>query len=154
LVAVPWPLDNAVIELVVYGVPAPQGSKAPYGGESNPRTKPWRAAVAAEAAEMMEWHASQASIYRHGFVGPVKVRATFFFPRPKSHYGTGKNATVLKDHAPVFHQSKPDGDKLARAIGDALTGIVFRDDSQIAVWRIEKRYGDTARCELEITSAA
>ncbi len=136
----------AVIPIVVYGIPAPQGSKAPYGGESNPRTKPWRAAVTAEAAAEMEGRAP--------LDGPVKVRAEFYFPRPKSHYGTGKNAVHVKDAAPDFHSVKPDGDKLARAIGDALTGIVFRDDSQIAVWRIVKRYGEPARCELEIEVAA
>lgn len=135
------------VEITVYGIPAPQGSKAPYGGESNPRTKPWRAAVAAEAAQAMNGRPILPPV-------PLKVRAEFIFPRPKSHYRTGKNAHVLKDTAPDFHTSKPDADKLARAIGDALTGIVFRDDSQVAVWRIEKRYGEPARVELEIASAA
>lgn len=138
-----------MIELVVYGIPAPQGSKTrtQWGmRDDNPNTKPWRAAVAAEAA-----------LVSHGLgllEGPLKVRAEFFFPRPKSHFGSGRNAEIPKPNAPDFHTSKPDGDKLARAIGDALTGIVFRDDSQVAVWRIVKRYGHPARVELEIGEAA
>jgi hypothetical protein len=36
-----------VIRLTVIGIPAPQGSKTPWGSEANPRTRPWRATVAA-----------------------------------------------------------------------------------------------------------
>jgi Holliday junction resolvase RusA-like endonuclease len=136
-----------VIEFTVHGIPAPQGSKTAWGTEANPNTRPWRAAVAAEAAAVRN---GKGLLPRDV---PLKVRATFYFPRPKHHYRTGSLSGVLKDQAPDFHMSKPDGDKLARAIGDSLTGVVFKDDSQIAVWRIEKRYGDTARVELEIGAA-
>ncbi len=135
-----------MIPIVVYGIPAPQGSKAPYGGESNPRTKPWRAAVAAEAATVMDG--------QEMLSGPLFVTVSFYFPRPKSHYRTGKHASVLRDDAPEYHAVKPDTDKLQRAIGDALTGICFRDDSQISWWDAVKRYGEPARCELEIEVAA
>ena len=48
--------------------------------------------------------------------------------------------------------TKPDLDKLERAIGDALTGIVFRDDSQIAWWSVWKVYGEPARAHIEIAT--
>lgn len=143
-----WPKCTAchnMIVIVVHGIAAPQGSKTPWGSEANPNTRPWRAAVAAEAAVVM--------VGRSQLQGPARVHARFYFPRPKSHYRTGKLAHVLKDTAPSWHTTKPDADKLQRAVGDSLTGIVFRDDSQIAVWRVEKRYGEPARCELEIEAA-
>jgi predicted short-subunit dehydrogenase-like oxidoreductase (DUF2520 family) len=40
--------------------------------------------------------------------------------------------------------------KLARGVEDALTGIVWRDDAQIVVEHLEKRYGSPARCEVRV----
>lgn len=67
-------------------------------------------------------------------VGGVVVinRMEFFFPRPKSHYRTGKHASDMKADAPNYHTSKPDVDKLERCVLDALTGVLWKDDSQVA----------------------
>lgn len=62
----------------------------------------------------------------------VIVRLDVWFPRPKSHYGTGRNAGVLKASAPASHRQKPDWDKVVRGILDALTDVVYRDDCQVA----------------------
>jgi len=137
-----------VIELTIIGTPAPQGSKVRtrWGvREDNPNTKPWRATVAAEAALA---HAGRALLDV-----PVEVDAFFVFPRPKSHYRTGRNAHLLKDTAPAWCATKPDADKLARAVGDALSGVLLRDDNLIVEWRIRKVYGSPARCELKIAAA-
>lgn len=75
--------------------------------------------------------------------GPVAVQIVAEFTRPKSHYGTGRNASVLKSTAPILHTQAPDGDKIARLVLDALTiAGVYRDDSQVAVLRVEKRWSD------------
>ena len=132
-----------VVAFTVHGVPAPQGSKNPWGGEANPRTRPWRAAVSAAAAEEM----GEEGV----LLGPVEVRVTFRFPRPKAHYRTGKNADLLRDTAPTFHTSYPDLDKLQRAIGDSLTGVVLRDDKQIARWVVAKEYGDQALAHVYVS---
>ncbi len=137
-------MSEAFLEFVVIGTPVPQGSKTRtrWGmREDNPNTKPWRATVAAEAA--LAWR-------RELLSEPVAVEATFVFSRLKSHFGTGRNEDVLKASAPFWHRTKPDGDKLARAVGDALTGTVLRDDSQIVSWTIRKVYGSPARAVLRI----
>ncbi len=121
------------VQFIVAGIPAPQGSKTPYGTEANPRTKPWRAAVAAEAALAMG--------DKEPLAGPISLTVGFWFPRPKSHYRTGKRDAELRDTAPLWHSGRPDTDKLLRAIGDALTGIVVRDDSQLARINAFKAYG-------------
>jgi Holliday junction resolvase RusA-like endonuclease len=123
------------VSFVVDGVPAPKGSKNPFGGESNPRTKPWQAAVATEAARAMDG--------REIMAGPMRLQVTFWFPRPKNHFGTGRNIEKLKETAAHFHTSKPDIDKLVRAVGDALSGTVFRDDAQIVEMRAIKLYTST-----------
>jgi len=38
--------------------------------------------------------------------------------------------------------TKPDLDKLVRAVGDALTGTLWRDDAQVIAATAEKRYAD------------
>jgi crossover junction endodeoxyribonuclease RusA len=131
------------LAFTVYGQPVPQGSNRAIGNRviaSNGHVlKPWRQNVGSAAIE-------QAVLLEHdGFTGPVRVRATFTFRRPKSHYRTGKNATKLRDDAPLYPTARGCGDldKLARAIGDALVDVsVLRDDDQIAEWRLAKRWCD------------
>jgi Holliday junction resolvase RusA-like endonuclease len=74
--------------------------------------------------------------------GPVAVTFTFYRARPKGHYGTGRNAGVLKDSAPTYPLTAPDVLKLSRALEDALIGVVYCDDAQIVDETLYKRYGD------------
>jgi Holliday junction resolvase RusA-like endonuclease len=61
----------------------------------------------------------------------------FYFLRPKSHYRTNGE---LKNSAPKFMTKTPDLFKCARAVEDAITGIVYLDDSQICEEHIFKHY--------------
>lgn len=104
------------LDIFVAGRPAPQGSKRHVGNgimvESSKAVAPWRTTVA--------WHAAQA--YQGApLQGAVQVVLRFVMPRPVS---TPKSKTpeAIK---------KPDLDKLVRAIFDALSGVVWRDDSQV-----------------------
>jgi crossover junction endodeoxyribonuclease RusA len=116
------------VSFVVEGLPAPQGSKIcrcrgtkPNMWNDNEKTlRPWRAKVA-EAAEQ-----HRVSWIRQS---PLCVRLVFQLPAPK-HATNG-------DWAPT----RPDIDKLARAVLDALTGSVLIDDAQVVDLRIRKRYG-------------
>jgi crossover junction endodeoxyribonuclease RusA len=131
----------------VPGIPIPQGSKSRGAGghmyEANKNLKPWREAVI---------HAARRAHQGPQILGPVRVTATFTFPRRKAHYRTGKRAAELRDDAPVQHSSKPDLDKLLRAIGDALTQSgVIRDDSQVASIEAVKVYSNDGRPEAAVT---
>jgi Holliday junction resolvase RusA-like endonuclease len=69
---------------------------------------------------------------------PVRVKAVFYFPRPKSHYRTNGN---LKDTSPTWHTSRPDGDNCIKCILDALTTLQFwTDDALVAECEIIKKY--------------
>ena len=130
------------ISFKVVGVPQQQGSKDPWGGEANKNLKPWRQTVSAEAVLAMTG--------REILTGPVMVGVSFRFPRPASHFGTGKNANKLKASAPVYRDGTPDLDKLLRAVGDALTGFVVRDDRQIVCWLATKLWGGTPGATIHI----
>lgn len=125
-----------MIQFFVPGIPAPKGSARAFYikklGRSvitnaNAKTKPWEATIRAEASG-------------HGckpdFVGEVHVEAIFHFTRPKGHYGK----RGLRDSAPAANTKKPDIDKLARTLLDALTGVAFIDDAQVTQLVVSKRY--------------
>lgn len=85
--------------------------------------------------------------------GPLALEICFFRTGPQGRYGTGRNAGNLKDGALAFPTTKPDGTKQLRAFEDALSKIVWQDDSQIVDWRISKRFtrfGDPARAEFRL----
>ena len=65
----------------------------------------------------------------------------FIRPRPQGHYGTGRNEGKLKESAPRYLSKTPDTLKLGRAIEDAITGVIWRDDSQVVEHYLSKRFG-------------
>jgi Holliday junction resolvase RusA-like endonuclease len=74
--------------------------------------------------------------------GAFEVKLTFFFRRPKSHYGKSGH---VKASAPVCHVSKPDADNLAKLVLDRITrgGRIWRDDSQVAKLSVHKFWAIT-----------
>lgn len=140
-----------MLKFTVYGTPAQMGSKKAFvrgnraiiTDDNSQKRKQWASAVASAAAD----HMRGASLLH----GPIQLTVTFFFARPKSHFGTGKNADQLKSSAPVVHAQSPDLDKLIRCLGDALTGIVYLDDRQIANIVAARRWTtEQERAEIEI----
>lgn len=97
--------------------------------------KPWRAKVA-EAAR----NASDGQ-YAAGKTC-MSVTCTFRMRRPQSHY---RASGELKPTAPSQPSTRPDLDKLARAVLDGLTGVLFDDDSQVTTLRLIKTYADSRR---------
>jgi len=123
----------------VEGIPIAQGSLISNGigrglrHSNDTKLKPWRYAVvnAINANKPTDWDPSL----------PLSVTATFRFSRPAAHYGTGRNASILKPSAPTHYTVKPDLDKAIRAIGDSIEASgLLRGDQQIVAWNIAKRY--------------
>ena len=124
----------------VLGTPVPQGSVKAFGSRvvanNEQALGSWRSDVAsaAQRAKPADWDINAA----------VSLRCEFVFPRPLSHYGTGKNATKLKPSAPRYHVKTPDVDKLVRgvadSIGDAVARVLLNNDSQIVTLYAAKRY--------------
>ena len=87
------------------------------------------------------------------FTGPVLMEVKAYKLRPKGHYGTGRNAGVLKASAPEHNITKPDASNVLKACEDALNGIAYTDDCHIIKAVSSKHYG-TPRTEIEIWPAA
>lgn len=127
-----------VINIHVEGVPRPGGSKSLFINRKTGKvivapgskhSKAWMTLVAEEAKR---------SWTRPLLDGFIELSFLFLLPRPKHHYKKG----TIKDVAPRWHSCKPDLTKLIRSTEDALTGIVWVDDSRVVKQVACKRYCD------------
>lgn len=118
----------------------PNGSQAVRVVDANPKVKSWRVVVVAAALE----------IHRGPLLeGPLSIRVLFRFPRPKGHFGK----RGLLPSAPPYPAVKPDVLKLTRALEDALTGILWRDDAQVVDEWMAKVYGEPAGAVVLVAPA-
>lgn len=119
-------LKRTRVTFRVASVPVPKGSMRAFvrGGRpiltsDNVGLKGWEGVVRHQAQQHV-----------HALVpGAVSVGLAFILPRPPS---------LPKRVAQ--HLKKPDLDKLARAVLDALTGVAFADDAQVTHLGCTKRY--------------
>ena len=129
------------VEIFILGRARPAGSKRAVASRvfaDNPHVMSWMQEVRSAADKAMQ---GRALIDK-----PVCFSACFYFARPKSHYGSGRNASELKPSAPEHMVHKPDLTKLVRAAEDALTKTVWTDDSLVCRFGvIQKRYSDDGR---------
>jgi Holliday junction resolvase RusA-like endonuclease len=134
-------MDSLVVQFTVPGMP--QGKARPRVSLKTGRAYTPKKTVSYE--NLVQFVAIQQ--LPRGFVpfeGPFRVDITAWYQRPKSHYGTGKNAGKLKkrfEH--VWPKTVPDVDNVAKAICDSLNGIVWRDDAQVVILNVSKFYEQT-----------
>lgn len=125
-----------MIDLIVYGMPAPQGSKRFVGTtktgrgllvESSKKVKPWRQDVRAAAEQLREQVG-----HLMPMDGPLRVSMVFTVPKPAS---APKKRRTWPDR-------KPDVSKLARSTEDALSDAgVWADDARVVEYsRLAKVY--------------
>lgn len=133
----------SAVSFRVSGTPVPQGSSRAYvaGG---------RARLVSTTSSLTHWRTSIATVAREAmagqapYTGPVRVSLSFApRARPAAHYlpaNRTRPQRQLRPDAPVWHTSAPDADKLARAALDAMTGVVFTDDRQVAVLHVTTKW--------------
>lgn len=124
----------------VHGDPRPQGGMDIARNKANTKQwlrhhedgklKAWRGQIgyAARLAAGHAWQAPPIDV-------AVVVVATFYYARPKYHYGTGRNSDVLRAGVPAIPIGglTHDADKLARGLLDALTiAEIITDDAQVS----------------------
>lgn len=125
----------------VAGIPEPQGSKDAFRNgskivvvESNKDLEPWRQQVVL----VLRAHRNREGI--ETYLGPVGMRLDFVFPYLK-HETHGQL---------VWKHTKPDIDKLERAILDAGTAAgLYKDDGQVVRVTKRKLRGPEPGCTIE-----
>lgn len=133
------------VSFFVPGIPKPQGSHRawvnPKTGraiitETNKGTRDWRGDVKALAQRAMGNFPM--------LDGPVVIRLNFVMKRPVSTSKSKPTPPAVK---------RPDLDKCARAIFDAITGVVYNDDSQVVDLHATKRIaeiGEQPGCQITV----
>lgn len=134
---------HVLIDFQVVGTPRPGGSKTSgtsKAGKSfcrpaNKHTATWRSDVSDAAVKVRP---------KQLLTGPLSVVYLFFFRRPKSHFNAKGE---LRPSAPHYHTKMPDGTKLVRSTEDAMTGIIWDDDSQVVFGLSQKLYCQPGQLE-------
>lgn len=125
-----------MITFEVLGNPVTQGSgkaikdragNARYIQDHRGPLMNWRASIAQAAQVAADGAFAERSV-------PVWVSVTFRLQRPKS-----APKRVIRP------TTKPDVDKLARASLDAMTGVLFADDSQVVSLHVQKEFAGEAQ---------
>jgi len=124
-----------VIEIKVYGLPAPQGSKKFLGTkngrgivvESSKAVKPWREAVKSAALDVLSLRELTVGAHCNGGVpGPIVAEMIFTVPKPKSAPKSRK----------TYPDRKPDLSKLIRSTEDALSDVgAWEDDARVVEYK-------------------
>lgn len=142
-------MDSLAFE--VQGLPVPQGSLRVYQTPAGPRLTYGRAERLAIWRQMLTLAARTVRDEQDVALleeGAVLLAVSFTLPRPKAHYGA--NGQVKDRFLELRPTSTPDVDKLARAVLDALTGVLYRDDSQVVQLMASKVYGRDPGARVEV----
>jgi len=150
-------MPEPVVSFWVPGRAKTQGSKT----AGLVRTRDGRVIPTMRESGGAEWRAWRSQVrdaaiaafgdFRAPLDGPISIALTFFFVRPKGHFGTGCNSERLKADAPTHPWGcRDDIDKLARAVNDSLATVVFGDDGQIVSAYLAKRFGPTYGLQIQV----
>jgi len=130
---------SVVVELA--GAPVPKGRPKFGRGRAYTPTK------TRNYETDLRWAAKVAMHGRPPIEGALRVEILAAFPIPGS-WSKMKQARAL---AGILRPTgTPDYDNVAKAAGDALNKIVWRDDAQIVNATVIKRYSDKPRLRIEV----
>lgn len=103
--------------------------------DANAKAKPWQ-----HVCSMIALKAMRDNGLYEPLTCPLYVDAIFYRQRPKGHFNA-KGELNAQGRRHPFPDVKPDRGKLLRAIEDAFSGVIYRDDNLVVGGLVEKRYG-------------
>lgn len=83
---------------------------------------------------------------RPPFEGPLQVAVRAYWQWPKS-----MSEKRRRTYGAQYFTARPDGDNIMKLLGDALNGIVWRDDAQIVLHSVSKAYAATPMTYVVVT---
>lgn len=127
-----------VLNVHVFGLPVPQARPRAFKTPSGhirlydpANCKDWKRTVLAQVLPAKPSAPVE---------GPLAMDLVFELPRPKSAPKRVQHPTT-----------RPDLSNFIKTIEDALTGVVYRDDSQIVALTAIKRYGPEPGVSIRVT---
>jgi len=125
-----------MIVLEMRPMPAPRPRVTRYGTYNDPKYTAYKHAIALQCKRH----------FTEPISGPVKMELVFQFKTPKSWSRKKAEAAINRG----AHTQKPDADNLGKGVKDALNGIAYIDDAQIASLSIVKVWGDRDMIVIDI----
>jgi len=127
----------AMFEFFIPGIARTSGSHKSYGGRithAGDYTKQWMDTIA--------WCVLKEVGRMCLLEGPIKLTIVFYKERTKGDFRTrqGRTSKLLKPSAPPYPIKRPDLTKLVRAAEDALTKVIWKDDSQVVIQDTRKEF--------------
>jgi crossover junction endodeoxyribonuclease RusA len=135
-----------VVTFDVVGTPSTQGSMRAFIAGGKPVVAQGGSAASRKA--LSSWREAVAAEARAAFAGapllacPVQVRLNFRLLRPASAPKTTRTWPIKARSGDV--------DKLARAVLDAITGVLIADDSQVIGLVVSKDWGNPPGCAIAL----
>jgi len=77
--------------------------------------------------------------------GPVELSVLALYPWPKS-----MSIRAREKPGAEWKATRPDEDNLKKLVADALQGIAYRDDGQVASGHCWKKFGDRALLKVKV----
>lgn len=123
-----------MITFTVFGIPKPKGSLKPFTYQKEGKTK----VAMSRDKKHVDWeNLVRNEAQRHAQNGystnPLRIKLEFYLTKPKSRIRKYSNPYP-------YPSTRPDLDKLVRSILDSLTGVLFKDDSQVCEIEAFKMY--------------
>lgn len=149
-----WPLGAKIAIDLRGAVPVPKGSMKGFVVNWRPgqKQRPRAAVSDSKSAELkaLAHHIRELALvelnrwqYPCAQEQPFELLLCYYLPRPNGDFS--KASGELLPGARCSPWTKPDLDKLERATKDALTGLVWDDDSRVVRCVKEKRYATRTR---------
>lgn len=113
-----------IIEIKIKPQPAPRPRVTRWGTYNDPKYTDYKELVKSIAKKCIKEPLS----------GAIALEVYFIFEVPKSW-------NKAKKESAKYHISKPDIDNLQKGIMDGLSGIAYKDDSQVSYMIAKKEYG-------------
>jgi Holliday junction resolvase RusA-like endonuclease len=124
------------VQFIVPGEPQPQ-ERARRGA----RGRWYTPSATKDYQERVRWAWRQSRAASFG-EAPITMSVQFHFARPRSHFGSGRNAHTLKASA-LTAIPVGDIDNMLKSVFDGLQSLAFVDDRQIVcLWGVHKMWAD------------
>ena len=128
-----------------------QGAPTPYRHRSAPGGHRYLPKKQRDQLAMLRLAAQEAMNGREPFTAPVRLELKVTLPIPKSWSKKKQHAAVIGD---VLPDTRPDLSNLLKLAEDALSGVVFADDSLVCIQWSQKVYCLAPKIVLTVKSLA
>ena len=135
---------SAAIYFVVLG--PPQGKGRPKASSRGGFVRMYTPAATRQYEEKIAWSAVLARADWPVLETPISLRVVAHHPIPISWSKRKQQQALQGDLVP----GKPDLDNVAKAVLDALNGVIYLDDKQVVRLVAEKKYSFDPRVEVYV----